>query len=363
MGSDPGHDPGLSASPWVAVELGPGGVTVDGVPVQGDGTAEGRYLAALQQVADEVAAPLGRRVGVTVSGAAGVVGHLAVHPDGTVDSIEELVQAAHAPAAVVVPAARAESPASPPPPAPPPAPPAGAPPARGGRRTLVVASAVLLAAAAVVAAPLVNGRDGELASSSNVDPAAAVGDEAGGGQGDDDVVEAAAGDLAAEAPADAPTGAAAQNVLAASVLRMRVPLAADVASTAPCEVTLMLPATSRVVRAEVRLRAADGRVVVRRLRLAPGRSGEVVVTDVAPGTARWSVRAPGAVAAAGRVAVMAPPPEPPPAPAAPSGSGTSSGGGSSSTAGGGAQPSSGGNGGGSSGGQPDPTVPIDPDDL
>lgn len=358
MGSDPGHDPGLSSSPWVAVELSAGAVTVDGAPVQGDGTAEGRYLAALQQVADEVATPLGRRVGVTVSGAAGVVGHLAVHPDGTVDSIEELVQAAHAPAARVVPVARDESavPAAPPPPARTAATPAGAAPARGGRRTLVVASAVLLAAAAVVAAPLVNGRDGELASSSGGDAAAAIG-EADTGAGDG-VVEASAGGPTAETP----PAAVAQEVLAASVLRLRVLLVADVTSTAPGEVTLRLPATPRVVRAEVRLRAADGRVVVRRLRLGPGRSGEVVVTDLAPGAARWTVRAPGAVASAGPVVVMAPPPEPPapaaaPAPAAPAPSG-SAGGGAPSAGGGNA-----GNGGGSSGSQPDPTVPIDPDDL
>ncbi len=356
MGGDPGHDPGLSASPWVVVELGSGGVTVDGVPVQADGTPEGRYLAALQQVADEVAAPLGRRVGVTVSGATGVVGHLAVHPDGTVDSIEELVRAAHAPAALVVPAARAERAA--PPPSPPSEPPVGASPApRGGRRMLVVASAVLLAAAAVVAAPLVNGRDGELASSSSVDPAAAAGEVAGAAPDDDVVGAVASGDGAADA---VPTATVAHDVLAAPVLQMRVPLTADVASSGPCEVTLVLPATARVVRAEVRLRTADGRVVVRRLRLGPGRSGQIVVTDLAPGTARWSLQAPGAVAASGQVAVMAPPEPPPPAPTSSSSSG------SSSPPSGGGQPSAGsGNGSnGSSGGQssPDPVVPVDPDD-
>ena len=88
-------DPGLRPEPWVSIELRDGVVRVDGDPVLG-GSPEDRYLRAVRRVAEEVATPLARRVGVTVSDARGVVTHLAVSPDGTTESIEELVRAATA---------------------------------------------------------------------------------------------------------------------------------------------------------------------------------------------------------------------------------------------------------------------------
>ena len=352
MGGDPRPDPGLSASPWVSVRLEAGAVTVDGLPVQADGTAEGRYLAALQQVADEVATPLGRRVGVTVAGAGGVVNHLAVHPDGTVDSIEELVRDAHAPAATVVPTARAERIVASPTAAPIPA------PARVRRRrprsTLVAAAAVLLAAGAVVAAPLVNGRDGELASSTSSDLGALPAAPGLGAGGDAADVPAAAVDAPEAEPVEA---VAAQQVLAGPRLLKRPVLAATATSTAPGEVTLRLDAPARAVHAEILVQTSDGRRVVRRLRLGPGRPTVVVLADLEPGRATWLVRGRSrhVVPDRGQLQVMAPPPEPATAPAttgptAPNSQGGQTSGGRSGGHGGGGQPAG------------SPVVPIDPDD-
>ena len=313
-GHDPGHDPGISASPWVRVELRGGSVLVDGVPVEADGTPEGRYLHALQQVAQEVATPLGRRVGVTVTDGRGPGSHLAVHPDGTVDSLEELVRAAHAPSSAP-PALTPLVPSRP-----------VARATRSRRRLGVVAAALVVAATIVVVAPLLDGGGGDPAAS-GIGAPEAVGAEP---------TTAALGEGAAQA--------AAQRVVSSPELRLRVVLAPRATSTAAGEVVLVVPATPRAVRVEVRLVTSDGRIVVRRLRVAPGSPGRVVLVGLAPGAARWSVRAPGAEGLGGELNVLAPPP----APASPS------------------QPASGGGGGGGGGkgGQPhaDPVVPIDPDD-
>ena len=343
-------DPGLNASPWMDVALDGRAVSIDGVPVQADGTAEGRYLFALHQIAAEVATPLGRRVGVTVTDGRGVVSHLAVHPDGTVDSIEELVRSANEP--VVVPAPRAGGGAA-------------APSTRqpwvvlGSRRRLIaVVAAVVAAASAVVAAPLLDGRSGDVASSSIGDaepadagPDSSVRDTTSGGS----AAPGAASSVAAEAVA--------HDVVAAPVLRLRVVLAARVVSDLPCQFSMVAPATSRSVRARVTVVTGDGQVLVRRFRLGPDGPATLVLEGLTPGVTRWTLAAPGAVPTSGRLSVMPLPPEAAAAPAvapaptaapaaaapapAPSTTGRNSGGG-------------GGNGGGDP--QADPVVPIDPDD-
>ncbi len=323
-------DPGLTASPWVSVELDDGSVAVDGVPVPVEGDPEDRYLAALQQVASGVAEPLGRPVGVTVSGGSGVVSHLAVHPDGTVESIEELVRAASAPVEVPAPRAPAPSVAR-----------AGARRRDGAsldprRRLAAVAGVVALGAGAVVVAPLFNGSSGDTASSSIGTPR---------------LVDT----TPTSVEQDAGDAAAAPRLVGTRPLRLRVVLTATVTSPAPRELLLTLPATAHRVRVTVRVSASDGRVVVRRLWLGPRSPRRVALADVASGPARWSVRAGGARPATGRVVVMslppAAPPPAPPVPAAPTTPGPGAGGGNG-----------GGSGGGHGGPSADPT-PIDPDDL
>lgn len=268
-------DPGLSQEPWVRVELRDGGVQVDGVPVQLAGSAEDRYLAALQQVARDVAAPLGRRVGVTVMDASGVVAHLAIHPDGSADSIDDLVRAARSP--VVVPQPRG--------------------PVVAQSRGVTVAAAdpgggsrarrlrVLLGAAGL-AAVLVTG--------------IAVLSEAVGGS--------PSGPAAQEVLQDTPVAAAAdlRDVSPGALLQRRLRLEPVVVADGPCRVRITLRPAARPTQVTVRLRPADGPVVQRRLMLEQG-ARSLVLTDVAPGPARWHVSAPGARQVSGRIEVMPPP--------------------------------------------------------
>jgi hypothetical protein len=349
---------GLSPSPWVAVELRAGTVIVDDKPVRAVGSANDRYHAALQQIAVDVAAPLDRPVGVSVSDLSGGVSHLAVDPDGTVVSIAELVRAAHATVPLVLPPVLEEPE------------PAAAPPRRRSRRPLVaIAAALLVVAGATLVVPLIGGRDGDVASStigSDLTPVVAEAEDATTGG-------AGAGSLE-ERPGV--VTAVAHRVISGRVIRPRIRLAATVVSTAPRQLTVSLATTIRPVLVELRAVAADGHAVVRRLRLGPERPGSVVLTDVAAGRATWRVTAPRAFPDAGWLAVMAPQPEvvatsttaSPPAGAstggpstggAPSG-GAPSGGGQGTAKGG----SSGGGGSGGGSGQPtaDPVVPIDPDD-
>ncbi len=342
-----GGDPGLNASPWMDVSLDGRAVSIDGVPVQADGTAEGRYLFALHQIAAEVATPLGRRVGVTVTDGRGVVSHLAVHPDGTVDSIEELVRSAGQP--VVVPPPRTGDGAA-------------ASSTRqpwvvlGSRRRLIaVVAAVVAAAAAVVAAPLLDGRSGDVASSS-------IGDaELADAGPDSTVLDTTSGGAAAPGAASSVAAeAVAHDVVAAPVLRLRVVLAARVVSDLPCQLSMVAPATSRSVRARVTVITGDGQVLVRRFRLGPDGPATLVLEGLTPGVARWTLAAPGAVPTSGRLSVMPLPPEAAAAPSvAPAPTPTAAPAPAPATTG-----SNAGGGGGNNGGDPqaDPVVPIDPDD-
>ncbi|MFN8192999.1 MAG: hypothetical protein U0R80_01810 [Nocardioidaceae bacterium] len=88
------RDLGLSAEPWLTIELRADAVVLDGMPVSGDDPLRERYARVLRRVATEVATPLGRQVGATVVDRQGVVAHLAIHPDGTTDDVDALVAAA-----------------------------------------------------------------------------------------------------------------------------------------------------------------------------------------------------------------------------------------------------------------------------
>jgi hypothetical protein len=96
---------GLAAEPWVTIELRGGQAFVDGARVEHPGSPEERYRAAVGKIAAEVAGPLGRLVGVTVTRKDGVVDHLAVHPDGNAALIRELVRSSTA-MPVIVPTPR-----------------------------------------------------------------------------------------------------------------------------------------------------------------------------------------------------------------------------------------------------------------
>lgn len=337
MGGDPGLDPGhdsgvdvaldtgICASPWVSVELQGRAVLLDGEPVEADGTPEGRYLQALHQIAHEVAAPLGRGVGVTVSSARGLVGHLVVRPDGTVDSLEDLVREANA-----TPSAAPRAPSRPGLTA------AGPPAARSHRRSLaVVAAAGLVAAGIVLVAPLIDG-GGEPAATGIGAPEAIGAEPAGAAVAGADVAAAGVAEVVV-----------AQQVLGATELRRRVDLASTRASSpATGELVLLFPALPRAVDVVARVVDSDGQIVVRRLRVTPGTPARLEIAGLAAGPARWSARAPGALPGAGALSILAPAPvAPPPAQSQP-------------------VENPGGGGGGKHGGDThaDPVVPIDPDD-
>jgi len=348
-------EPGLCAAPWVRVELDEGVVWVDGEPVPADGTLEGAYLAALDIVVRKVAVPLGRPVGVTVADGPRMTRHLLVTPDGSVREIDQLVREAHGEAwAVQVPARRRRLRWAP-------------------RRVLVGVAAVGLLGAAVT--PLLSAIGDSWATPSDV---AGV---AGAEQAVSDEVTSAAAPVPvasspppSETPSGRPAGGGslvvAPAVLSGSRLRARPLLAPTVLATAPGELTLEVPWTHRPAVATLRVVDSGGRVEVRRVRVRAASPARLVVAGLTPGAASWSLRAPEAIPAQGRVTVTAPPPPPPPTvpvattpapPAPPSSSGTSgntSGGSSGGTSGG----KSGGKSGGGSGGSSPPPVPVDPDD-
>ena len=313
-------DPGLAPSPWVSVELRDGGVYVDGTPVEVVGAPEDRYLAALQRIADRVAVPLGRRVGVSVNDGRGVT-HLAIHPDGTAESIEDLVREA-----TRVEAAAAASPEP--------------EPARRPRlrdrpgRPVLWAATALLGVSAVVGA------------------AVAVGA----------ATDRAATDLAgAAAPATAdPSMAAATSTPTVTVTRWRNPsvtLVSDASALGRGRLLLLVGADAPRVRVVVRVVTADGSRQVRRVVLHGG-IRRLVLRSLPGGEAAWRISARGAKPLRGTVLVTPLPPPPPPPAAAPVTSPAPAG---PSTAPGGR--SGGGRGQGSGQSDAAPVIPVDPDDL
>ncbi len=306
---------GLLPEPWVRLETADGAVRLDGELVVGLGTVEDRYLEALRRVSEDVAAPLGRPVGLRVEGRAGEVTNLAVYPDGRAESISDLVAAATP--AVAVPAAVA---------------PYSRPPRQWrprARRSVGLLGAV--AAATVVSAV------GLTALFSSDDAA----------DGSPAPAPAPAPRILASAPAAAPGPA----VSAATVLEARPVITATARPLGPRTIALRL-VSSRPVVVTVRFHPDGGDLVTRQVRLR-GDPRRLVLSGLPVGVATYRVAAPQAIGARGRVRVLpAPtptPPDPPssvvtaPAPPAAASNGSGSGG---------------------SGGAPGaaPVIPIDPDD-
>jgi hypothetical protein len=302
---------GLLPEPWVRLEMADGAVRLDGEFVVGPGTVEDRYLEALRRVSEDVAAPLGRPVGLRVEGRAGEVTNLAVYPDGRADSISDLVAAATPAVAVSAEVA-----------------PYSRPPRQWrprARRSVGLLGAV--AAATVVSAV------GLTALFSSDDAA------------DGSPAPAPAPRILASAPAVAPGPA----VSAATVLEARPVITATARPLGPRTIALRL-VSSRPVVVTVRFHPDGGDLVTRQVRLR-GDPRRLVLSGLPVGVATYRVAAPQAIGARGRVRVLpAPtPPDPPssvvsaPAPPAAASNGSGSGG---------------------SGGAPGaaPVIPIDPDD-
>lgn len=270
-----GDDPGLRPDPWVSIELREGRVFVDGKPVPVTGPPEDQYLLALHRVAEEVAAPLGRRVGVTVSDTRGVVTHLALDPDGNAESIEDLVRAASAPTFATATATAAAQPS---------------PDVRTRRRRirpvgLAAATAVLLVALAVGAATVLSPTSGRSEEREPADPPGA----------------------AVAGPARAPARSATRVVVTPRWREPRLALVADLAPGRRGRVVLLVGATAPRARVHLRLRPASG-AVVRRTVVLHGRIRRLVLDDLAGGVAAWRITARGARALTGTVAVRRPAP-------------------------------------------------------
>ncbi len=264
------RDPGLTPQPWLAIETQGERVFVDGSEVEGPGTVADKYAAATARVADEVAAPLGRRVGATVTDADGTSRHVAIHPDGTVEDLDELVSAAAAP----LPAAASAVPASM----------GGAGratgtewPGRGSKRPLVAGAAVALVAllSGAVAMSNVWGESGE--------PPARSG------------TRLAADQSSSASPSTEPA--------ATTPVRS---LAARVRSTGPCQVLVVADTSPRGARVTVVFHSTDGSQVVHRVRAEDGRA-RLVVEALFPGRTTWEVRTEGTEPVRGVVRVMPPP--------------------------------------------------------
>jgi hypothetical protein len=342
------EDPGLAAHPWVKIEIADGRVSVDGTLMGGAGSPEDAYLAALQYVADEVATPLGRRVGVTVYDKGGVVSHLAVQPDGHTQAIEDLVREAAAPvlprgAAVSSAATTGAVPAAPR--RTPPFPTREPREEQVRRRWAPVGWAV--AAAALVVGAIVAGM--------------AI---TGAGNSATDDLSVVSADTTSEPSAD-PSVTPAALPLEVRWARPHDALVADVEARGPGAARVLVGATSRSVRATLTFRSADGGTLSCKVTLHRGIT-RVLVQDLPGGAVKWTVTARGYRSVSGVVRVKAPTMAPasqsmtadPPVISAPA---TTSGG---SSSGGKAPAKSGGGGGNNPNGSADnpPAIPIDPDD-
>lgn len=349
------EDPGLAAHPWVKIELLDGRVSVDGTVMDRAGSPEDGYLAALQYVADEVATPLGRRVGVTVYDKGGVVSHLAVQPDGHTQAIEDLVREAAAPAlprgaseassavASAVPAASAPGT---------PAFPLRESPRDGAVRRRWAPVGGALAAAAIVVGAIVGGM-----TLSGLD----------GSAGDD--LSVASADTTAELATD-PTVTPGAVPIEVRWARPDDALVADVEARGRGEARVLVGATSHAVRATLTFRGANGVTVSCKVMLHRGIT-RVLVKDLPGGAVKWTVTARDFRPVSGVVRVKAPKIAPttttmtvdPPVTSAPAtvAGGSSGGGKAPAKTGGGGGGGGGGNNPDGSAGNP-PAIPIDPDD-
>lgn len=303
---------GLSPHPWVSIAVSDGEVSVDGVPLPTTGTLEDRYLVALQHVASQVAAPLGRQVGVTVRDGAGVVTHLAISPEGQATAIEDLVRDSASPPgladsmAVAAEAAREEPAATP-----------------RRRRLWWAAAAVLAVVGGLVAASAFSAAD------DGSDP------------------------TSAESPQSSPSTPTATVTTRAVVTKWRTPrggLVGAAASPRKGVLRLQLGATRTPVRVVVRITTSTGDTIEKALTLRPGLR-TLQLTGLPGGSASWSATAPRMRPLSGSVRVRGPLPSPLGQPSvAPSPSGQGGGGGKPHR-----HPTG--------PGEVPPTAPIDPDDL
>lgn len=323
-------DPGLAPQPWVEVTLDDGSVLVDGRAVGGGGAVEDRYLLALQEIAQEIATPLARQVGVTVSDRNGPVRHLAIHPDGRAEDIDSLVREAAGGLAAAEPATHPDREASPPGTVTPEAAPARH---RGALRRRISWAAV----AALGVALLVGGVAAVASVMTGTTPTEPMA-----------LTTPTSGATGPEAPT-----ASATRVVTKVVTRWRRPHTALVAEVAPAglhRVAFLIGATARPLRVTVTVDSEGGAPVTQRLVLRGGIE-RLVLKGVPGGQATWRIEAPGARPLTG--SLLVPPGYVPPAtvaPVAPSTSPPPAGGGSGHSGGGGHTP------------LPPEVTPIDPDD-
>lgn len=255
--------------PWVELALRDGLVLLDGERVGGPGSREDRYLAALRRVAEEIATPLGRPVGVTVRDARGVVTHLAIHPDGTAEAVAPPPAAGQAPRPAPVPASRHRR-------------------RREGTLVPVLAAAVL--AAAVAAGALVLHRPGEP-------------DQGAGGPTLQPRPSATVGEVVVRTRWR-PAGPA---------------LVADVRPHGPGALRVLVGATRRPATVRLALLPSDG-APLRRTVVLHGDIADLTLGGLPDGPLRWRVETSGARPLTGTVRVPALPVAPAPSPPPPSAS-------------------------------------------
>lgn len=264
------QDPGLTPHPWLSIEIDDGRVSVDGSEIEVPGTTDDTYHAALQRIAEQVATPLGRQVGATVTGPAGASRHVAIHPDGTVEDLDELITAAAAPLPAIAPAE-----------------PAATAPATPSRRDWpgLLSTRPLVAGAAVALVALLSG----------VVVVSNVWGDAAKSPAKSDAVRVDAD------PSESPSPSA--ESVRAKPLRT---LAATVRPTGPCQVRVVAGTSPRRAKVTVVFHSPDGTKVVRKVHAERGQL-RLVVEQLPPGRTTWRVRTHGTEAVRGIVRVMPPP--------------------------------------------------------
>jgi class 3 adenylate cyclase len=262
----------LAAHPWISIETRDGHLFVDGSKVEGPGSAKDQYRAACQRIADEVASPLGRRVGVTVVDAEGVARHVAVHPDGTVEDIDQLIVAASAPlVAAGVGAGEA-------------APEYGVAAPSRSRRPAFWAFAAALAVVLSGALAISNGWGRSSTPQARQATAQVVADPSSS---------------ASPAPA-APSASAVAEVTPAKPKRL---LVGEVKPDGICRVAVLVGTTSGSAKVRIVLRSKDGSTRKRQLSVDDGIT-EVHFEQLPAGRTQWQIRSTGAKPLTGHVYVM-----------------------------------------------------------